>query len=80
MENPDQPVWDPRQEDSAVPHSEEECESLADELCNRMGGFILEGIHGYRAKAAWKILVKRMTSYYGDHSYEFYEDYKEVHG
>ena len=75
MENPDQPVWDPRQEDSAVPHSEEECESLADELCNRT-----EGIYGYRAKTAWKILVKRMTSYYGDHSYEFYEDYKEVHG
>ena len=73
---PDPPVWDPRQEDSAVPHSEEECESLADELCNRMDGFG----YGYSAKTAWRILVERMAEYYGSNPDEFYQDYKEVHG
>jgi len=70
MENPDQPVWDHRYDDSGPIHDQEECGNLSNELCNRLEGSV----------TVWHILVKRLTEYYEDHADEFYEDYKEIHG
>ena len=64
MENPDQPIYDPRYEDfigRTLEHTDDNCEWLA-------------------TKVHWHLIVKRLTEYYMDNPDQFHQDHKEIHG
>ena len=74
MENPDQPVWDPRYEDSGPPHTDETCEDLVNSICSHINHF------DPMSSTYQRIIEQRLYEFYQDNPDEFYEDYKEIHG